>query len=161
MFTLLLLIGGVLLLACLVGLIVLQVSLSKRDSWGWGLLLPAISLAFSIVAAGALILLSVFRYTTDVSIHSESSYITESGETIIVGDGGDSFVDYGSGALPVDDGSSDQSSDLGVSVLGVILVASALNLPTVVYLIIYACIRSGIKRRKRAELDKMTIQDLA
>lgn len=97
------------------GIIWLQVLLSKKENRWLGLILPIISLLYSIFV---------------ISLVSTYSYNMETGELVSM--------------LP--------------NPLGVLFIFILLNIPTLIFILIYLSQRKQIKRRK--QLDTMTIQDL-
>jgi len=128
-------VSGVLffLLALGVGVIFLQIFLSKKDSKWAGLILPLISFMISLIVIMSLVLFSV-----DI----KSGVVTENGVVIEQTD-------------PATSASRTISGPLALSAVSILLIY---NIPTAILIAIYfAC--SGNRRRQR-DLDKMSIQDL-
>lgn len=126
------------MLGCFVGLIVLQVKLSKKQSPWPGLILPIISFLFALVVA--------FGFAA-------YSFVTSESVTVMEGDAqqevyfeqveGETFV---------------QSEAVGVSAVGFVAPLVMHLLPCVVYLLIFFSCHPF--KNKRAELDRMSISDL-
>lgn len=115
----------------IVGSIFLQVFLSNRISKWFGLLLPAISFITSI-----LLVSSIVSYTNIgivSSTHSEDGTIIS---TVI----------------------EDTRTDFGGVVEQVVITFLLANIPTVVFITIYAACRK--KYNQKLEIEKMQIQDL-
>ena len=123
----------VFLLAAGAGLIVLQVYLSKKESRWPGLILPFINLAVTILIALGLILFSVSTSTSTVTE-------TINGEEVAVSQ------------------TDTQAVDTSPVIIGALFTFLQLNIPTVVFLIIYFACRS--KYSKQKALQKMSAQDL-
>jgi len=121
----------VVLLAILAGSVVLQVYLSKRENKWPGLVLPIITLAFSLMAA-----LGMTIFTT-TGAFTQSEYID--GEWVVVAQEVHREVTPG-------------------AVAGVISTFFLMNIPTAVFLVIYASCRG--RRDKMRAIEKMCIQDL-
>lgn len=119
------------MLALAVGIIFLQIFLSKRDGKWYGLILPAISLIVSL-----LLVISIVAYTNiGIATHSESN---EEGIT----------------SFEIED-----TTPAFGSVVGQVVVTFLLsNILTAVLIAIYAACRE--KRKRRIEIEKMQIQDL-
>lgn len=125
-------INTLVLLILLIGIVLLQIFLSKKRNKWLGLILPVICLMFSILAA-----LSVVSYTnTSVSYQT----IDESGNVINQGE------------------SKVSSAEIPDAALHTIIIFVMYNIPTVILLGIYIGCRE--KQKKNQELEKMNIQDL-
>ncbi len=119
------------MLVLLVGIILLQIFLSKRNGKLFGLILPVISFMVSLF-----IIIGMVAYTS-IGITSYSH--SENGRI-------------------VEHEIEDTRSDFG-SVLGQVIVIFLLyNIPTVVLITIYAACREN--KKQRLEIEKMQIQDL-
>lgn len=121
----------VIVVGIIIGVVFLQVFLSKKDSRWFGIIIPAISFFISI-----LIVISIVAYT-NIGITSHST--SENG-TIIKQEIEDSRSNF----VPV--------------VIQAVTTFLIFNIPTVVLISIYAACRE--KRRRRLDLEKMQIQDL-
>ncbi|MCL2856681.1 MAG: hypothetical protein FWE19_03010 [Oscillospiraceae bacterium] len=119
------------LLAVLVGIVFLQVYLSKKESKWPGLLLPLITFIISIMAV-----LGMAVYV-ETGVFTQAEYID--GEWVVVLEEVRREVTLG-------------------AVAGIISTFLLMNIPTVILLVIYASCR-GKQCRQRA-LEKMSIQDL-
>lgn len=119
------------------GLIVLQVKLSRKEAAMPGLILPIISFVFALFIALVFVL---------------NMAVTDAGGTVETVSGSEVIIEE----IQVE--ASEKSADAGFAFLPVL----AMNaIPCIVYLLIYfACHPSKKKRAKRAELDKMSINDL-
>lgn len=124
----------ILYLAVIAGFVVLQIFLSKRESKWLGLILPIISLLFSI-----LMCLSVAGY---------SAILTEGVETVL--ENGE--------VVQQTEILSEESGDIASIILPTILVFLLSNIPTIILTAIYFGCREKIKRDRA--LEKMNIQDL-
>lgn len=124
-------------LAILVGMVALQVFLSRRKAWWPGLVMPALSLLMSL-----LIVVGNFVFL------SQSSTVS-----------GTRVVDEQTGAVVYQEQQVQQTHDWTVgdtARLGVLLLIS--NIPTMVLLGVYYVGREKLRREKL--LKKMNIQDL-
>jgi hypothetical protein len=124
-----LIVGIILILVFGAGLIVLQIFLSKKESKWPGLILPIISFGISLLAAIAILLFSVHTGTMAQTINGE---IVEQTVT--------------------------QINDASSIIVGAIVVFAYCNIPTGIFLVIYA-VCWGKRNRQRA-LEKMSVQDL-
>lgn len=119
-------------LVIIVGIIALQIFLSKKQSKWLGLILPFICLTFSIIAASGITTFSTLTVTEQTA--------SENGEVIsnVIG--------------------TTNKEDIPSIIITVIIVFLLYNIPTVILLAIYFACRENQKRNK--ELEKMNIQDL-
>ena len=124
-------------LAILVGIVALQVFLSRRKAWWPGLVMPVLSFLMSLlIVVGNFVFLSL------------SSTVS-----------GTQVVDEQTGAVVYQAQQVQQAHDWTVgdpAQMGVLLLVS--NLPTIVLLAVYFLCRRSLKHKK--QLDKMNIQDL-
>lgn len=158
-------IGGLifllLIIAAFVGLIVLQVKLSKKEAVMPGLILPIISLVFALLI-GTLFAMNVAITSSGATIVSD-----ETGEYIF-GECPDGYEVhhsddcYNNGYIESSNiAVEENSSSIADVTLAFICVFSVCLIPGVVFIIIYfACHPSKKKLEKKAELDKMSINDL-
>ena len=132
--TLFILLGIILGLGAIVGLIFLQVFLSKKKSKWLGLILPIVSFISSLVIVASMFMFVAVSSTT--STQSES--INESAQTVIV-DELQTENNYG-------------------NLLSVIPAFFLWNIPTLVFLMIFI----GIRKQKKQEdqIERMKIDDL-
>jgi hypothetical protein len=157
------------LLVLCAGGIALQIFLSKKENKWAGLVLPLLSFSLSL-----LVLLNFILF----SAGTRSEVLTEEWVVVSETDAGVNAVDTKEEAFVPETGAGADAADAkeGTIVsetrstfvkpamrIGEILVTMALlffayNIPTAIFLAIYAACRSG-RGRKRA-LDKMSIQDL-
>lgn len=124
-------------LAILVGIVALQVFLSRRKAWWPGLVMPVLSFLMSLlIVVGNFVFLSL------------SSTVS-----------GTQVVDEQTGAVVYQAQQVQQAHDWTVgdtAQMGVLLLVS--NIPTIVLLATYFLCRRSRKHKK--QLDKMNIQDL-
>ena len=162
----------VIMIGAAVGLCFLQVRLSKKESKIPGLILPIVNIGFGLVA---MISLFSFSYTTPsmgfesddyrVAVDTDGNitvtemesgkpvdyYISDvDGEPCMFNASNDEYIMQ----APIAEAEEGSSDIFGVA--GLLFIE--LNIPTVVYLIIYFVCRS--KMKKNAMLDKMVIQDI-
>ncbi len=132
--TVFILFGIILGLGAIVGLIFLQVFLSKKKSKWLGLILPIVSFISSLVIVASMFMFVAVSSTT--STQSES--INESAQTVIV-DELQTENNYG-------------------NLLSVIPAFFLWNIPTLVFLMIFI----GIRKQKKQEdqIERMKIDDL-
>lgn len=123
----------VIILGVFAGIIWLQFFLSKKQSKWRGLILPAISLLYSLM-----MVLSLAAYE---NVRLKSTTITENGTVIE-----EIHTEQIAQPLPAQ------------TVLKVVMVFAVSNIPTVVFLGIYASCRE--KRKRKNLLEKMDIMDL-
>lgn len=117
-----------------VGIVLLQIFLSKAENKWLGLILPTISLCFAILAV-----LSMVTYTTNVT--TGTTTIAENGEII------KEVID-----------STPKTANITSTIITGIYIFVIYNIPTAILLAIYSGCRGN--RKKKLELDKMNIQDL-
>ena len=122
-------------IALFVGIVWLQVFLSKKENKWLGLILPAICLIISIMPVLGIVTFQTFTTTGQV--------ITENGEVI------KSIVET-SPKQPI--------SEISSVIFAAIYIFILYNIPTAILLLIYFGSRQKLKRNK--EIDKMNIQDL-
>lgn len=125
-------INTLVLLILLIGIVFLQIFLSKKRNKWLGLILPIICLMFSIlvvVQIPAYTITSVSYQTTD-----ESGNVIEQGENQV-----------STAVLP----------DIAMQIISIFVLY---NIPTVILMGIYIGCRE--KQKKNQELEKMNIQDL-
>ncbi len=126
----------ILFLVILVGIILLQVKLSKAENKWLGIILPLIALCFSILPV-----LGLTTFTT--SNMSGTQTISENGEII-------KEVITSTYEEPI--------ASLSSRVFSAIYVFVIYNIPTAILLLIYAGYR--VNKKKNLELEKMNILDL-
>lgn len=120
----------------LAGGIWLQVFLSKKENKWYGLILPFICLAFSLIAVlGNMMFLTV----GEVSMQQLAPDGTVIEETVEVQDMGGSL-------------------EIGARIVPMVFIFALYNIPTAILLVIYFACRE--KMKKHSALDKMHIQDL-
>lgn len=119
-----------------VGVILLQIYLSKKQNKWLGLIFPGICLIISIFAV-----LGIATYT---------SYTTQTVQTI--GENGKVVNEI------INSAPNKNNVDLASAIFRSIVVFLTYNIPTAILLAIYAGCRD--KKRKNLELEKMNIQDL-
>lgn len=125
----------IILLVLIVGGIFLQIFLSKKENKWLGLILPIITLTFSLIAV-----LGVSTYSTQTATVQQISQDEEGTlieETVI---------------------EEPNNLNIGETILQVIIIFVLYNIPTMILLAIYFACREKIKRHSM--LDKMNIQDL-
>lgn len=125
----------IILLVLIVGGIFLQIFLSKKENKWLGLILPIITLTFSLIAV-----LGVSTYSTQTATVQQTSQDEEGTlieETVI---------------------EEPNNLNIGETIFQVIIVFVLYNIPTLILLAIYFACREKIKRHSM--LDKMNIQDL-
>jgi len=121
-----------------VGLILLQIFLSKKENKWLGLILPITSFAFSLfIVLGMVVFMTVGSESTVLVTQLENGEVVR----IIDSEGVERNREMISGALG-----------------GVFFTFLLLNIPTAVFLIIYKVSRSNLNRRR--EIEKMSVQDL-
>ena len=138
----------------LVGPIILQVFLSKRDNKFVGLIIPIIQFVFSllIVLIFSLNAVAFTNYVVDEDISTSYSEVY---------DDYDEFNEYDDADVDeaLDYGDAQTGSSTEISVLPSIIILFFLtNIPTTISLIIYFVNRKG--KPKKKQLDKINIQDL-
>ena len=116
-------------IAAVAGIVILQVFLSKKESKWAGLILPAMSLFVSLTGALGVLLFSALTGTLTTTADGE---IIEHTVT--------------------------QAGDISSVILSAGYVFLLCNIPTGVFLAIYAACRG--RSRQRRNLDKMSVQDL-
>ncbi len=126
----------IIFLAIIIGCIFLQIFLSKKQNKWFGLILPLICLMFSLIAVlGS----TAFFMSGELSLQQLAPDGTVIEEIVEVQDIG-------------------ESSDIGATIVQMVVVFALYNIPTAILLVIYFACREKIK--KRSALDKMNIQDL-
>ena len=149
----------VLPLAAFMGLVLLQIYLSKRDSKWLGLIMPITTFTLSL-----LVLLAIMLFSISVNLYSTEYRLVSTVDIVeITGEPRAERPPPTTIAIPAD-GSADSrmvsyathtgSAMMLVSIFYFLL----LNIPTAVFLIIYAVCRG--KRRQLQALGKMSAQDL-
>lgn len=128
-------IGLVFLTAFPIGIIFLQIFLSKRENKWLGLMLPLLSFALSLIVISGLFLYSATKTVTIESIAEDGRVIKETVEQPTIQE-------------PV------TQTTLGTVAIPFVL----LNIPTAILIAIYIACRE--KRKRNLALDKMKIQDL-
>ncbi len=147
-----------LIIAAFVGLIMLQVKLSKKEAVMPGLILPIISFVFALLV-GTLFVVNMT--------------VTSSGGTVVVSDeecydGYEHHSEHHSddcdNNVYIEEYSNEAESEGSAVVsttLGFIFSFAFCMVPCIVYLLIYfACHPTKKKLAKKAELEKMSINDL-
>jgi hypothetical protein len=127
---------GLVVLITLIGIVLLQIYLSKKENKWVGLILPGICLIISILAVIGMIF-----------------YTNYSTETITT-------VDMNARAVNtvIHNTTNKHNMDLASVIFSSIMVFFISNIPTGIFLAIYVSCRG--KLRKNLELEKMNIQDL-
>lgn len=126
----------IIFLVILVGIILLQIKLSKAENKWLGIILPSITLCFSILTV-----LDLTTFTTSYMTGTQT--ITENGGII-------KEIITSTYEEPIASFSS--------RVFSAIYVFVVYNIPTAILLVIYAGYR--VKKKKNLELEKKNIQDL-
>ena len=129
-------INVIVFIALLVGMIFLQIFLSKKQNKWFGLILPLICLMFSLMAVlGS----TAFFMTGELSLQQLAPDGTVIEETVEVQNIG-------------------RSSDIGATIVQMVVVFALYNIPTAILLVIYKACREKLNRN--TEVQKMNIQDL-
>ncbi|MBZ2175638.1 hypothetical protein K8M07_10360 [Schnuerera sp. xch1] len=126
----------IIFLIVIIGVVFLQIFLSKKQSKWFGLILPIICLLFSLIAV-----LSVPAFFTQGELTLEQ--IAPDGTVI---------------EETITEQHNKPIGNIGTAVFQVIVVFLLYNIPTAILLVIYFACRENLK--KRSLLDKMNIQDL-
>ncbi len=121
----------------IIGGIILQVFLSKKQNKFLGLILPGISLLFSLI-----MVLGVPMYTTSTTETTNTEVMN--GSTVET--------------VEVSESTSEMIQPLGDTIVTMVFLFLLGNIPTVILLGIYWACRE--KLRKNKEIEKMNIQDL-
>lgn len=137
------------LLLFIIGLVVLQIKLSKKRNKWLGLVLPFISFLFSILAISNMYMYSIVKTTLSETIVSETT-VTETTPTDTTESGTEIKSEVIGPQLP--------KPSLGEMLLSATPVFIIMNIPTIIYITIYCSCREQLKKHK--ELEKMNIQDL-
>lgn len=134
------------LLLSIIGLVVLQIKLSKsRNKW-LGLVVPFISFLCSLVIISNMYMFSIVKTTvTENTTVTESTIVSETTENDM---NVDSMEAQAQLAKP----------SFGEMLLSVIPVFFITNIPTIIFIVIYCSCREQLKNQR--ELEKMNIQDL-
>ena len=148
----------------IVGPIILQVFLSKRDNKFVGLIIPIIQFVLSIVIVLSFSLSTVAFVSYDSDENTNISYSEVYEDATMSEDLDDEYDDYDEyddadvGEFS-DYGDDEVGSSTGISVLPSVIISFLLtNIPTAISLIIYFVNRKG--KPKKKQLDKINIQDL-
>ena len=129
-------INVIVFIALLVGIIFLQIFLSKKQNKWFGLILSLICLMFSLmVVLGS----TAFFLTGELSLQQLAPDGTVIEETVEVQNIGG-------------------SSDIGATIVQMVVVFTLYNIPTAILLVIYFACREKVNRN--TEVQKMNIQDL-
>ena len=129
-------INTVVFLAIIIGSVFLQIFLSKKQNKWFGLILPLICLMFSLMAVlGS----TAFFMTGELSLQQLAPDGTVIEETVEVQNIGG-------------------SSDIGATIVQMVVVFALYNIPTAILLVIYLACREKLNRN--TEVQKMNIQDL-
>lgn len=130
---------GVALIPCiilvLVGIIWLQVVLSKKQNKWLGLILPFLCLFISIVGTLGIVTFTTVSRTSVIQEVVDEEFVKEE------------IIEP-----------QIQQPDIGRAVVTAVVVFVMMNIPTLILLAIYFACRE--KRKKNGELEKMNIQDL-
>ena len=126
-----------LLLSFFAGIIWLQIFLSKKENKWLGLILPLISICFSII-------IEVVGLATFTNMTAVGQTFTQSGEIV------ENIIKN----VP-----QEPLASIVSTIITGIFVFILYNIPTAILLVIYAACRG--KRKKNMELEKMNIQDLS
>ena len=124
-------------LAVIIGLIFLQIFLSKKQNKWLGLILPLMCLIFSLITMGSIA--TFFSVKGELSLQQ----ISPEGEVI-------EEVIVEQDIEPV--------GNLGTTIFQILVVLAIYNIPTGIFLAIYFACREQFK--KNSMLGKMNIQDL-
>lgn len=120
-------------LAALVGIVILQIHLSKKENKWMGLALPIVIFAISLLAVAGMAAYVEHSATTQLE-YIDGDWVT----TTIPGGGNRE-------AIPG-------------AIAGVIYTFLLMNIPTVILLVIYKAARN--KKSQQREIEKMSMQDL-
>lgn len=131
-------------IALIVGLVFLQLFLSKKENKYLGLLLPILSLLLSLVTVFSMYAFSTISHTESRQVELETTGVVSS--------------------EPPSSKAQDVSTQINSApaegfFLSMLVTFLLSNIPTVVLVVIYLACREKIKRNR--ELDKMTLQDLS
>lgn len=124
-------------LAVIIGLIFLQIFLSKKQNKWLGLILPLMCLIFSLIPVGSIAAFSSAKGELSLQQISPEGEVIE--EVIVEQD-----------IEPV--------GNLGTTIFQILVVLAIYNIPTGIFLAIYFACREQFK--KNSMLGKMNIQDL-
>ena len=124
-------------LAVIIGLIFLQIFLSKKQNKWLGLILPLMCLIFSLIPVGSIATFSSAKGELSLQQISPEGEVIE--EVIVEQD-----------IEPV--------GNLGTTIFQILVVLAIYNIPTGIFLAIYFACREQFK--KNSMLGKMNIQDL-
>ena len=124
-------------LAVIIGLIFLQILLSKKQNKWLGLMLPLMCLIFSLIPVGSIATFSSAKGELSLQQISPEGEVIE--EVIVEQD-----------IEPV--------GNLGTTIFQILVVLAIYNIPTGIFLAIYFACREQFK--KNSMLGKMNIQDL-
>lgn len=119
-----------------IGIILLQIYLSKKQNKWFGLILPGICLVISILAALGFASFSSFTKETVTTIKDNGEVVKE----------------------VICNTTNKNNINLASAIFSSIMVFLMYNIPTAIFLAIYAGCRE--KMKKNLELEKMNIQDL-
>lgn len=138
----------IILLLFIIGLVVLQIKLSKKRNKWLGLVIPFISFLFSIMAISNIYMFSIVKTTTVSETIVTDTTVTETTPTTESGTEIESEVIGPQLVKP----------SLGEMLLSATPVFFIMNIPTIIFITIYCSCREQLKKHK--ELEKMNIQDL-
>lgn len=126
------------LLGIIIGLICLQMYLSKRNNKWLGLILPFLCVTYSLIVVFGFAMFSTTGNVKEIkTIEDEQGNVIEITETELAGK---------------------SRENLGDMLPGLIITLITTNIPTAVFLFIYLGARE--ERKKNILVDKMKIQDL-
>lgn len=137
----------IVLLPFIIGLVVLQINLSKKRNKWLGLVLPFICFLFSILTISNMYLFSTVKTVTV----TETTSITETTST-------NESMENGTVIESEAIGPQQLKPSVGEMLLSVVPVFIITNIPTIIFITIYFSCREKLKNNK--ELEKMNIQDL-
>ena len=120
-----------------IGLVILQVMLSKAESKWPGLILPCVSFIFSLVVVFGLMMFSTSRSSSVNTVDHHGNVVT-------------TIVDE----TTIPSGARESTAiTMGMNFIYI-------NIPTVIGLCIYGVCRAGKNDKNKKDLEKMKLQDL-
>ena len=140
----------IVLLLLIIGLVVLQIKLSKKRNKWLGLVIPFISFLFSIMVISNMYMFSIVKTTTVSETIVTDTTVTETTPTETT----ESGTEIESEVI----GPQLSKPSLGEMLLSATPVFIIMNIPTIIFITIYCSCREQLNKHK--ELERMNIQDL-
>ena len=146
----------------MVGLSVLQVYLSRRDSKWPGLILPAVSFILPLIMITGLLLYRVHNTTINVQHHAD---IIEQRQAQIEEHEANREAYRESGVTRPEGmvmyySFHELNPQTGAPVVTTIFILIIFNIPTAIFLAIYAACRTNRKKQLAHDINRMSLQDL-